>query len=138
MTTKQLQIDAADGRCDAYVLHPGSKGEFPAVLVYVDGMGYRPAMCEIADRIAARGFYVLLPDVFYRTPGQIASPAAFFNDPDVRAKWQKEVLPTVTAPTVMRDTEAFLAYLESQSEVSRGPIGITGYCMGGRLAVYAA
>jgi carboxymethylenebutenolidase len=138
MTTKQITIEASDGPCNVYIARPEGKGEFASVLLYPDGMGVRPAIREIADRIAKQGFYVLLPDIFYRTPGQLPPPSAFFSDPTVRAAWQKEVVPTVTPANVMKDTERMLDYLASQKEVARGPIGITGYCMGGRLAVYAA
>src|SRR3954468_20064866 len=109
MTTAQVTIEAADGRCTAYVSRPDAGGAFPGVLLYVDAMGVRPAMREIADRIAAKGYHVLLPDIFYRTPGQVPDAAAFFGDASVRAAWQKDVVPTVTPPNVMRDTDAFLA-----------------------------
>jgi carboxymethylenebutenolidase len=137
MTTKQITIDAAHGKASAWVSHPDT-GEHPAVLLYIDGMGYRPAMREIADRIAAEGYHVLLPDLFYRTPGQIPDPQTFFNDPEARAAWQKNIVPTVTPANIMADTDAFLAYFDAQKNVRGDAIGITGYCMGGRLAVYAA
>jgi carboxymethylenebutenolidase len=138
MATQRTTIETADGRCDVYVARPDKAGEFPGILLYVDGMGLRPAMEEIADRIAAKGYHVLLPDLFYRTPGQAPDPKAFFSDAAVRAEWQKNVIPTVTPANMMRDTEAFLDYFASQKNVRDGGIGITGYCMGGRLAVYAA
>src|SRR3954468_19182701 len=110
MTTAQVTIEAADGRCTAYVSRPDAGGAFPGVLLYVDAMGVRPAMREIADRIPDAGYHVLLPDIFFRAPGRVPDPNAFFSDPSVRAAWQKDVVPTVTAANIMRDTESFLAY----------------------------
>jgi carboxymethylenebutenolidase len=138
MTQKQITLDAAEGKCDAYLATPGGIGPWPAVLVYPDAMGVRPAMREIADRIAKWGYFVMLPDIFYRTPGQVPDPASFFSDADVRSAWQKNVVPTVTAANVMADTAKFIDFLASQQSAQADTIGITGYCMGGRLAVYAA
>ena len=137
MATRQITIDAAQGKANAYVSHPDA-GEHPPVLLYVDGMGLRPAFREIADRIAAKGYHVLAPDLFYRTPDAIVDPPTFFNNPDARATWQKTVLPTVTPANVMADTDAYLAYFDSQKNIRGEAIGITGYCLGGRMAVYAA
>src|SRR4051812_21890523 len=104
MTQKQITLEAPDGNCEVYVSTPDGKGSWPAVIVYPDGMGVRPAMREIADRIAQWGYFVMLPDVFYRTPGQVPDPVSFFSSADVRAAWQKNVVPTVTAAKVMADT----------------------------------
>lgn len=138
MPSEQIVLEMADGKCDVYVSRPSGAGPWPAVIVYVDGMGVRPSIREIADRIAAQGYYTVLPDLFYRTPGQMPSPAAFFSDPAVRAEWQKNVVPTVTPANIMADTAKLLKHLETQPDVRKGPVGITGYCMGGRLSVYAA
>jgi carboxymethylenebutenolidase len=138
MHSRQIDIKTRDGVCSAYVVQPDGAGKFPAVLMYIDGMGVRQSMREIADRIAANGYYVLLPDLFYRTPGKIPEPAAFFSDPEVRANFQKNLLPTIPPRAIMSDTDAFLAHCASQPNVKSDRIGITGYCMGGRLAVYAA
>src|ERR1043165_1112930 len=138
MPSERVTIDAADGRCEAYVAHPQAEHDVPAVLIYPDAMGVRPAMEEIADRIAGEGYHVLLPDIFYRTPGKVPSAATFFGDAALRAAWQKDVVPTVPPAKVMEDTEAFLEYFGAQKGVRSDAVGITGYCMGGRLAIYAA
>src|SRR3954470_14904713 len=132
MATEQVTIDTADGHCSAYVARPDGAGAVPGVLLYVDAMGVRPAMKEIADRIAGAGYHVLLPDIFYRTPGQVPDATAFFSDASVRAAWQKDVVPTVPPASIMRDTEAFLSYFAGQKNVRGKSIGISGYCMGGR------
>jgi carboxymethylenebutenolidase len=61
-----------------------------------------------------------------------------FTDPAVRADWMARVLPAASAANIMRDTEVFLAHFDAEPNVKHGRIGITGYCMGGRLSLYAA
>jgi carboxymethylenebutenolidase len=58
---------ARDGICPSYVYRPAAGGPWPAVLVFMDGLGIRPAMLEIGERLAPHGYYVLLPDLFYRS-----------------------------------------------------------------------
>ena len=132
------EIETADGRCPAHVFHPDGDGPWPAVLVFHDGMGVRPAMLEIAERVASAGYYAVLPDLFYRIGGFRADPATLFTDPVQRADFMERVAPTASAPNVMRDMEGFLAHLDGAPKARRGPIGITGYCMGGRLSFVAA
>ena len=135
---EQILIETTDGRCDAHVLRPDGKGPWPAVLMYMDGIGMREALVEIARRIAGAGYVVLLPDLFYRTGHRVADVKAFFTDPAARREWMEKVLPSATAEKVMADTHAFIRYLESRPDCRAQKIGITGYCMGGRMALTAA
>ncbi len=66
MTSKTIDIETSDGVCDAYVSYPDKGGPHPAVIFFMDGIGVRPVLREMADRIAAAGYYVLLPNMFYR------------------------------------------------------------------------
>jgi carboxymethylenebutenolidase len=138
MTHELLQIETVDGRCPTHVYHPEGRGPWPAAIVYMDALGIRPAMMEIAQRIADAGYYVLLPNVFYRVEFDISIGMKLFTDPDVRRDFMTRVAPSASHANVMRDTEALLAHLDAQPEVRGERVGLTGYCMGGRLAVYAA
>lgn len=135
---EQIQIETGDGRCDAHVLRPDGKGPWPTVLMYMDGIGMRDALVQIAERIAGKGYFVLLPDLFYRTGHRVADVNAFFSDPAARREWMEKVLPSATAEKIMADTRAFIAYLETRPEARAKQIGITGYCMGGRMSLTAA
>src|SRR5262249_34080328 len=129
----------ADGVCEAHVLRPDGKGPWPAVLIYMDGIGMRDALIDIAARIANEGYVVLLPNLFYRTGGgHIADGKAFFNHPAARKDWMEKNIAFATADKIMSDTRAFLAYFDSRTDARAQTIGITGYCMGGRMAVVAA
>jgi carboxymethylenebutenolidase len=138
MPHTQVQIDTPDGRCPTHVFHPDGPGPWPGVIVYMDAIGMRPAMEEIAERIANAGFFVLLPDLFYRVEFDASQGARIFSDPKAREDLMTRVMPSASSANVMRDTGAFLAYMDSRPEVDSTRIGVVGYCMGGRLALYAA
>ena len=78
-----IQIETRDGSCPSHVFRPSGAGPWPAVLVYMDGLGIRPAMLELGERLATYGYYVLLPDLYYRSgPYEPMDPAAVFTDPN--------------------------------------------------------
>jgi carboxymethylenebutenolidase len=124
---KQIAIKTDDGDARAFELGTG-----PSVLFFIDGIGMRPAMHAMGERLAAAGYRVLMPDVFWRAGEYTApDPKQLFTDPAVREAWFKTAFANASADKVMRDTKAYLAHLP-------GKVGITGYCMGGRLAMLAA
>lgn len=134
-----VTIETRDGRAPASIFHPQGRGPWPAVLVYQDGRGIRPALFELAERIASAGYFVLLPDLFYRA-GPYTAPTGedFARDPELRKRWQTTYMATATKANVRSDTEAFLSFLAARPEVSSLAIGTTGYCMGGSLSLAAA
>ena len=138
MPHTDLGIETTDGRCPTHVYRPAGSGPWPGVIVYMDALGVRPAMMEIAERIAGAGYYVLLPDLFYRVEFNAGEASRFFTDPVFRQDVMTRVMPSASHANVMRDTEALLAHLTAQPDVRSDRIGATGYCMGGRLALYAA
>src|SRR5206468_3951229 len=124
----------------ASVFRPdASAAPWPAVLFFMDGIGIRPALFAIATRIANHGYYVLLPDLFYRAGPYVApNPATLFKDPDVRAAWFAKHAPTANADNAKADVASFLDFLSKQEDVVQPKIGTTGYCMGGRFSLAAA
>ena len=129
MAATQIEIATEDGTCPAYVYgDPGA----PSVLLYIDGIGMRPAIRAVGERIAAAGYHVLVPDLFYRMgPYTAPDPKALFTDPEVQAAWFAKARGALDPARTMRDTRAFLDHLS-------GPVAVVGYCMGGRMAVTAA
>jgi carboxymethylenebutenolidase len=134
-----IEIATRDGRCRSFVYRPAGRGPWPAVLVYMDGIGIRPAMLEVGERLAGYGYLVLLPDLFYRSgPYEPMDAKRVFTDPEQRKVLGERFLALATPAKVMADTETFLAWLAAQPDVRPGPIGTTGYCMGGLLSLTAA
>ena len=140
MSRGSLNIKTRDGLAPASLFQPeAGKGPWPAVLVYHDGRGIRPAVFEIAERIARGGYVVLLPDLFYRAgPYDAPDGRTFSQDAELRKRWQEKYMATANKANVRSDTEAFLSVLASRPEVSSLAVGTTGYCMGGSLSLAAA
>jgi carboxymethylenebutenolidase len=137
---ERVSIQASEGTCPSYVFRPDNgAGPWPAVLVYMDGLGIRPALFEMAERLASNGYYVLVPDLYYRSgPYEPMDAKTVFTDPDKRKELVEKFISRASTKNVMADTPAFLAFLAAQADVKPGGIGTTGYCMGGSLSLAAA
>jgi carboxymethylenebutenolidase len=129
-----VTIKTPDGSCDAYFVHPSS-GTAPAVLIWPDIFGLRPAMNQMAKRLAESGYSVLVVNPFYRTQ---KAPTA----PQGAATPIQSVMPLargLNEQTHMTDAKAFVAWLDQQPSVARnGKVGTQGYCMGGPIAFRTA
>jgi carboxymethylenebutenolidase len=135
----KVEIETKDGTCPGYVYRPSGSGPWPAALIFMDGLGIRPAMLEIGERLATYGYFVLLPDLFYRSgPYEPMDPHVVFADPDQRKTLMERFFALATPANIMSDTRAFLDYLAAQPDVKPGGIGTTGYCLGGLMSLTAA
>jgi carboxymethylenebutenolidase len=141
MPTKTLQIPTADGQCDAFVAFPDGSQQHPGVLMYADGFGIRPVLREMARELAGHGYYVLVPNVFYRHgPAPVIELPEHIGD-EARPAVFARLMPLIQAHTTeraLRDADAYLRFLTSQPGVGAGPVAVTGYCIGGLLAVRTA
>ncbi|MFD9818503.1 dienelactone hydrolase family protein [Streptomyces violascens] len=141
MPTENLQIPTADGSADAFAAFPEHGGQHPGVLLYMDAIGLRPVLKEMARELAGHGYYVLVPNLFYRYgPAPVVELPEFIGQEN-RVELFGQLMPMVDALTpelALRDAEAYLAFLTSRPEVSAGPVGVVGYCMGGGLAMRTA
>lgn len=135
-----IDITTADGTCPSYVFRPaGSNGPWPAVLVYMDGLGIRPAMLDIGVRLAKSGYFVLVPDLYYRSgPYAPMDARTVFADPEQRKQLGEKFGSRISPAKIMSDTRAFIDYLASEPDVKPGGMGVAGYCMGGSMALTAA
>lgn len=135
---QHVTVQTPDGTADAYFVAPAT-GRHPAVLVWPDIMGLRPAFEGMADRLAQSGYAVLTVNQFYRsTRAPFLAAGESFDQPEVRqriAPWRE----ALTAAATTRDAAAFVAWLDAQRAVDpkRG-IGTTGYCMGGPMTLRTA
>ena len=141
MISHNLEIKTADGLCDAFVAYPKEGGNYPGVIFLMDGFGLREYLCEMAQKIASAGYFVLLPNLYYRTKkGPVFDSSIPLKIEDM-PELLKQVMPLIQslAPDqVLKDMGSFIDFLSTQRQVSPGLLGLTGYCMGGRLALLTA
>jgi len=139
VTETDVTVKTADGTADAVLFHPSGKGRWPAVLVWPDIMGLRPAFRDLGRRLAAQGYVVLVPNPFYRskTAPVIEGPIDFGN-PDTR-KLLMGYRATLTPAGIAADAKAYLAFLDTRAQTDvRRAAGVQGYCMGGELSFRTA
>ncbi len=134
MTEKHLDIPTADGAMNSFVVYPDSPGPHPVVLFYMDAPGKREELHDMARRLAAGGYYVVLPNLYYRRTRDYwlkerteAGMAVMF-----------EHMHSLTNAMSVRDTESMLRFVDAQPEADNKRIGAVGYCMSGPFVMAAA
>lgn len=140
-----IEIPTRAGRMPCFVTHPEQDGPFSPVIVYMDVWGVRELLYDLARRVGTVGYYVMVPDLYYRQ-GTVRLDFRDAQDKSISfhhlsPEKQKEVLALqshLTDAMVVEDTGAMLAFLDGQSPVKRGAVGSIGYCMGGRHVLQAA
>jgi carboxymethylenebutenolidase len=137
-TGAEVEIRTPDGVADAFVVHP-LKGKYPAVLIWPDIFGLRPAFRAMATRLAESGYTVLVINPFYRTHKAPTSPEhPNWDDPPTRDALMA-LAHSLTPATAATDAKAFVSYLDAHAAVDvKKKIGTTGYCMGGPLVLRTA
>ena len=139
VTETDVQVHTASGVCDAALIHPQGQGRWPGVILFVDAFGLRPAMRDMAKRLAVGGFTVLVPNPYYRStkaPG--IDPGFDFTNAADRAKLDA-LRALLTSDAVMQDAAAYVKFLDSQASVDKkAKMGVFGYCMGGPMTLQAA
>jgi len=138
---KDVRIVTPDGTAEAVFVYPQT-GSHPGVLIWTDAFGLRPVFREMAKRLAAQGYSVVVPNPFYRvakTPVFADISAFDFESPTDRAKLMQLMNPLTASGAAEGDAKAYVAFLRDQPQVDRTKkIGVQGYCMGGALTVRSA
>ena len=139
MTMTEVSIPTPDGNARAYTFKPDGTGPWPAVIFYMDAPAIRPALFTMCERLASHGYYVLLPDMFWRAgPYEPINLREAFKDEEARRAIFGKFMASTDPEKSTRDTGAFLEFLSRQSEVKGTRVGTTGYCMGCALSLRAA
>lgn len=136
---KDVEVKTADGIADSVLFHPAGKGTWPAVLIWTDIAGLRPAFREMGRRLAGQGYVVLVPNPFYRSvKGVVATPGFDFSKPEDRARVMG-YRGAMTNAGIDSDAQAYVAFLDAQPQTSKKKkVGVQGYCMGGPLSFRTA
>lgn len=139
VTEKDVEVKTADGTADAALFYPTGKGAWPAVLIWTDIAGLRPAFRDMGRRLASQGYVVLVPNPFYRSiKGVVATPGFDFAKPEDRARVMG-YRQAMTNEGVDKDATAYLAFLDAQPQTNKKKkAGVQGYCMGGPLSFRTA
>ncbi len=137
MIEQQIEISTKDGTMSTFICHPERHGPFPIVLFYMDAPGIREELRDMARRLATVGYYVMLPNLYYRAGVDELGPI-YGDDIAARRARALELMETITIPLVMNDTDALIEHAEKDRAASKGPILCVGYCMSGQYAINAA
>ena len=135
---QDVVVPTPDGDADCYFVHPG-EGRHPAVIVWPDIKGIRPAFRAMGKRLAESGYAVLVVNPYYRThKGRLVADGEQFGDPAVRERLMPHAR-SLSPETCVTDGRAFVSYLDQQAAVdSKRKMGVTGYCMTGSYTMRLA
>jgi len=137
MHERQLDIETKDGRMTTFIVHPDRGGPHPIILFYMDAPAIREELRDMARRLATSGYYVMLPNLYYREGVMELGPLP--ADPQApERKRMFALMESLTIAKIMDDTDALLAFAAKDPAASKGKIGAVGYCMSGQFAINAA
>ncbi len=148
MRVSTVDLDTTAGTNHTEIVAPGGDGPWPAVVLCTDAGGQRPAMLEIAGRLAELGHLVAVPDLYFRV-GKLQDLlpegdkdrsiiTAIFGDAELRTRWYRRYYMSATADETVRiGIGAVLDHLAARPDVV-GKLGTTGYCMGGNISLRIA
>jgi carboxymethylenebutenolidase len=138
LKSRAVTIKTPDGMVDGWFTQP-ARGKHPAVLIWPDIRGIRPAFRAMADRLAGEGYAVLVINPFYRdVAGEVVKPEDDWTQPAIRERLFGYA-GKLTRESVGRDAAALAAWLDKQKGVDRARrMGVTGYCLGGPLTIFSA
>ena len=138
MRETTLDIATKDGAMETFICRPERGGPHPAVLMLMDAPGIREELRDMARRLASIGFYVVMPNLYYRAGRDSVFGPGVLEKGDPERDRMRAIRTKMTIPPVMQDVATMLAFLDTQSEVKPGAVGVHGYCMSGPYALAAA
>jgi carboxymethylenebutenolidase len=138
MSRRRVDLRTADGVLDTYLFQPPGTGSWPAVILYMDAFGIRPQLDEMAQRLASNGYFVVVPNLYYRSgPFAPFDPKQVFGGETPERQRFLAMIHSIDPTKIMRDTRAVLDYLDNEPAAREGKMGVVGYCMGGGFAISA-
>lgn len=138
MIEATLDITTKDGAMETFVCHPERGGPYPAIFVMMDAPGIREELRDMARRLASVGYYVLLPNLYYRAGRDTMFGGDVLEDGSPDHTAMRAIRTKMSIPPVMEDMATMIAYVDGQGMAKAGAIGCHGYCMSGSYALAAA
>lgn len=134
MIEREVMIDTGEGSMPTFIYHPEDGGPYPVVLYLMDAPSIRPALRDMASRLATAGYYVMMPFLYYRK-----SEYREFGSSDEDMHLRRELMQSVTRRGIIPDAEAMLAFAGSDDKAeANGRFGAVGFCMSGPLVLALA
>ena len=134
MIEHHLDITTADGAMNSFVVHPEEGGPFPVVLFYMDAPGKREELHDMARRLASVGYFVVLPNLYYRRTRDFWLKER--TEPAMAVMF--EHMASLDRITTEVDTLALLEFVDAHDAADGSRIGAVGYCMSGPFVMWAA
>lgn len=133
MHERHVDIQTADGEMNSFITYPEEGGPFPVVIFYMDAPGKREELHDMARRIATVGYYVVLPNLYYRDEREF-----HLGMPGATRERMSELMGHISNAMICQDTQSVFDFLEGEEDANGGPVGIVGYCMSGPFVFAAA
>jgi len=138
MIEQTLDITTRHGAMETFTCYPERHGPHPAVFLLMDAPGIREELRNMARRLATVGYYVLLPNLYYRAGRDTIFGPDVLKEGSAERERMRAVRTKMTIPPVMDDVASMLAFVDAQAAVKKGTVGVHGYCMSGPYALAAA
>ncbi|HTC38419.1 MAG TPA: dienelactone hydrolase family protein [Steroidobacteraceae bacterium] len=137
MIERQMEIVTPDGRMNTFICHPERAAPHPVIIIFMDAPGIREELRDMARRLGTVGYYVMLPNLYYRA--NVEELGSVVGEANLTTRQRAlQLMATINIPMVMQDVDALLAFTAQDKAASRGPMGCVGYCMSGQYAINAA
>lgn len=140
MQESVVDIQTQDGLMNTFIFRPDGEGPFPVVIFYMDSVGVREELCDMCRRIATVGYYVIMPNLYYRLARSVDLDANRLHDPAYAENlaWMWKLNRSLSNTMVEQDTQAVFDFLDTDAAARKGKVGIVGYCMSGRYVFRVA
>ncbi|MBH68382.1 MAG: hydrolase [Rhodospirillaceae bacterium] len=138
MREEIIDITTDDGKMETFLCRPDRGGPFPAVFLLMDAPGVRDELYDMARRLGTVGYFVVLPNLYYRSGADTKYGADVLEHGSDEHTRMRSIRTKMTIPPVMEDVGSLLKFVSSHNEVTSGAVGVHGYCMSGPYALAAA
>jgi carboxymethylenebutenolidase len=137
MIERQIEINTQDGRMNTFICHPERSGPHPAIIFLMDAPAIREELRDMARRLGVVGYYVMLPNLYYRSG--VEELGSTVGEANIATRQKAlQLMTTINIPLVMQDVDALIAFAARDEAAAKGAMGCVGYCMSGQYAMNAA
>ena len=135
MKEYEVEIDTGAGKMDTFICHPDENGPHPAVIIYMDAPAIREELRDMARRMGTAGYYVALPNLYYREgrEGSYGFDYTRLKDDEQHLTRMFGLMSSLSNEMIVNDTKFLIETIRKDPAAAAGPIGCTGYCMSGQF-----